>query len=216
MNKLKSFLTVVGAVTVLVLAANTVAYAATGGKFLLGMTNKANKASTLKRTTSGPALNLVTKPSGTAPLTVNSNGKVANLNADLLDGLDASQLSNRSYVFTKDVTTPTTLVNVAVPVPPGTYTFGYSAFMSGATNTAVGCELFNHHPGASDVVVGTTGFNSGSAAPGPGVSGAGVVSTASGDVLHLWCTTGAPFTTQPGLPIQLVMTPTTVVGGGGL
>jgi hypothetical protein len=96
MHRIKTFLTVIGAVTILVLAANTVAYAATGGKFVLGQTNKANKATTLKRTTSGPALNLVTKPSSTAPFTVNSNGKVANLNADSLDGLDSSSFAPAS------------------------------------------------------------------------------------------------------------------------
>ena len=90
MNRLKTFLTVIGAVTILVLAANSVAYAATGGKFVLGKVNKARTVSTLKRTTNGPALNLVTKPTGTAPFSVNSNGKVTNLNADSLDGLDSS------------------------------------------------------------------------------------------------------------------------------
>jgi hypothetical protein len=93
MQKLKTFLTVFGAVTVLVLAANTVAFAATGGKFILGHTNKANKVSTLKRTTSGSALTLITKSSANAPLTTNGRGKVANLNADLLDGLDSSALA---------------------------------------------------------------------------------------------------------------------------
>lgn len=90
MHRLKTFLTVIGAVTILVLAANTVAYAATGGKFILGKTNKANKVSTLKRTTNGPALNLVTKSSTSAPFTANGLGKVTNLNADLLDGMSSS------------------------------------------------------------------------------------------------------------------------------
>jgi hypothetical protein len=99
MHRLKTFLTVIGAVTILVLAANTVAYAATGGKFILGKTNKANKVTTLKRTTSGAALNLVTKPSTTAPFTVNSNGTVANLNADMVDGHDTSYFASRSQVL---------------------------------------------------------------------------------------------------------------------
>jgi hypothetical protein len=90
MRSFKTILTVVGAVTVLVLAANTVAYAATGGKFILGKTNKANKVSTLKRTTNGSALNLITKSSSNAPLSTNGKGKVANLNADMLDGKDST------------------------------------------------------------------------------------------------------------------------------
>jgi hypothetical protein len=44
MRRLKTFLTVIGAVTILVLAANSAVYAATGGRFILGKTNKANRA----------------------------------------------------------------------------------------------------------------------------------------------------------------------------
>jgi hypothetical protein len=98
-HKLKSFLTVLGAVTVLVLAGNTVAFAATGGKFFLGKTNKADQVSTLKRTTSGAALNLVTKSSSNAPLTTNGKGKVANLNADSLDGKDSSAFQSKVGPF---------------------------------------------------------------------------------------------------------------------
>ncbi|MBW8751532.1 MAG: hypothetical protein JF565_08920 [Propionibacteriales bacterium] len=96
MLRIKTLLTVIGAATILVLAGNTVALAATGHSFILGKTNKANTVSTLKRTTNGPALNLVTKPSNTAPFSVNSNGKVANLNADSLDGQDSSAFAPSS------------------------------------------------------------------------------------------------------------------------
>jgi hypothetical protein len=95
MRSLKTSLTVIGAVVVLLLAGNTVAYAATGGKFFLGKTNKADQVSTLKRTTSGAALNLVTKSSSNAPLTTNGKGKVANLNADSLDGKDSSAFQTK-------------------------------------------------------------------------------------------------------------------------
>lgn len=94
MQKLKTFLTVIGAVTILVLAANSAVYAATGGKFVLGSTNKAGKVSTLKRTHSGAALNLVTKSSANPPMTVNGRGKVTNLNADRLDGRDSSSFAS--------------------------------------------------------------------------------------------------------------------------
>jgi hypothetical protein len=90
MRHLKTFLTVIGAVTILVLAANSAVYAATGGKFILGKKNTANNVSTLKRTTAGPALKLKTATSGSAPLAVTGTGKVANLNVDKLDDLDSS------------------------------------------------------------------------------------------------------------------------------
>jgi hypothetical protein len=114
MQKFKTFLTVIGAVTVLVLAANTAAFAATGGKFILGKTNKASKVSTLKRTTAGSPLNLVTKSGANAPFTTNGGGKVANLNADKIDGKDSSAFASassqpiaRGFINTGGGTTPT-------------------------------------------------------------------------------------------------------------
>jgi hypothetical protein len=90
MRHLKTFLTVLGAVTVLVLAGNTVALATTGHSFILGKSNSANKLTSLSRTTSGPALKVTTKRSSNPPFQVNGKGKVTNLNADMIDGKDSS------------------------------------------------------------------------------------------------------------------------------
>jgi hypothetical protein len=90
MHYLKTTLAAIGAASVLVLAANTVAIAANGHGFLLGQSNSASKITTLTRTTSGPALQVKTKSSSNAPFTVNGKGKVTNLNADRLDGIDSS------------------------------------------------------------------------------------------------------------------------------
>jgi len=97
MRSLKALMTVIGAVTVLVLAGNTVALAATGHAFILGKTNKANQVTVLKRTTPGSALSLKTTSTANAPLSTNARGKVANLNSDLLDGFDSSDLGTRAY-----------------------------------------------------------------------------------------------------------------------
>lgn len=99
-SRLISLLTVIGAVTVLVLAGNTVALAATGKGFLLGKINTANKITVLKRTTPGTALKVVTKSATSAPLQVNGTGKVANLNADTVDGLDSSAFAPASLATT--------------------------------------------------------------------------------------------------------------------
>ena len=80
----------IGAVTALVLGSGT-AYAATGGNFLLGKSNKAGATTSLTNTT-GTALALTSK-SGTAPLRVSNGVKVTNLNADRLDGLDSSSFA---------------------------------------------------------------------------------------------------------------------------
>jgi hypothetical protein len=87
------------------------AFGTNGGKFILGSLN--NTATAITKLTGtvggGPALQ-VSNPStatgstaldlqvatGKAPMKVNSNAQVANLNSDKLDGLDASQLGGLS------------------------------------------------------------------------------------------------------------------------
>jgi len=51
MRHLKTTLAVLGAVTVLALAGDTIALGTTGHAFILGKVNKANAVTTLKRTT---------------------------------------------------------------------------------------------------------------------------------------------------------------------
>jgi hypothetical protein len=158
MQKLKTFLTVIGAVTVLVLAANTAVYAATGGKFILGQTNKANKASTLKRTTSGSALNLTTKSSTNSPMTVNGTGKVTNLNADKLDGHDSSFFASGGY--STGFTSPVVMTSageshllMSLAVPAGRYVVisrlqGETGNDGGGNNFRYDCTL----AGAGDTI----------------------------------------------------------------
>jgi hypothetical protein len=92
--------------TVLLLMSGSAVLAGTGvgGVFNLGVTNSVNKVSVLKGTVStpllrvtndgtGPALSLQVKNPGTAPILLDaeSTGKVAHLNADMLDGKDSTQ-----------------------------------------------------------------------------------------------------------------------------
>jgi hypothetical protein len=78
----------------LFMAMGGTAVAATGGSFILGKSNSADAVSTLTNST-GPALSL-RAPSGSAPLRVNRTVKVANLNADLLDGRDSSAFVSKA------------------------------------------------------------------------------------------------------------------------
>jgi hypothetical protein len=78
---------VAGAAAALVLGSGT-AFAATGGKFILGKPNAATTVTTLTNNY-GSALTLNSK-AGQPSLRVNRNVKVPNLNSDLLDGLDQS------------------------------------------------------------------------------------------------------------------------------
>ena len=91
---------VVGYIALFVALGGTT-YAATGGNFILGQSNSAGSTTSLTRTganagkglqvtntstTPGATALGLTVASGHAPFTVNSAGKVANLNADAVDG----------------------------------------------------------------------------------------------------------------------------------
>jgi hypothetical protein len=79
------------------------AYAATGGNFILGQSNSASARTTLSAPIANRALQVTNTSTGTGatalglnvasghpPFTVNSGTKVANLNADRLDGIDST------------------------------------------------------------------------------------------------------------------------------
>jgi hypothetical protein len=214
MQRLKTFLTVIGAVTILVLAANSAVYAATGGKFVLGKTNKAGKASTLKRTTSGATLNLVTKSSANPPMTVNGRGRVANLNADKIDGLDSTALTTVPYVFTRRVTTPTAAVILDASVPAGTYLVSYSASLNSqpsADLSHLDCYVEQRN-GTTTTDVGETYATSGGS-KFMACSGSALVTKkpGAGNYVQLICVAGAPFVSWESAfasaPVQFVLTP---------
>ena len=77
-------------IVALVLGAATAAFGANGDVFRIGQSNFASAVSVLDKSGAGPALRLLVD-SG-PPLAVNSQGKVANLNADRLDGKHATQI----------------------------------------------------------------------------------------------------------------------------
>jgi hypothetical protein len=217
MQKLKTFLTVIGAVTILVLAANTAVYAATGGKFILGKVNKANTVSTLKRTTNGPALNLTTKSSASAPLSTNATGKVGNLNADRLDGYDSSALRPSSYVFTRVVGSANTSQTVDLgSLPAGTYQFGYSVYMQGGgiDNGYASCYFYRGRSGdytyyGESRIMTRTSVT-------PGLSGTAIIEVRPTDDFAFYCVATQSWTTDPSQRMQVSATRTNVVGGGAL
>jgi hypothetical protein len=99
-----SFANVVSVIALFVALGGTT-YAATGGNFILGQSNSASSTTSLTRTgaNAGKGLQVnntstgagatalgLSVASGHTPFTVNSGTKVANLNADKLDGLDST------------------------------------------------------------------------------------------------------------------------------
>ena len=98
-------------VMALVIGAASTAWSATGGNFILGKGNAADAITRLAGAAGvdGPMLQLVNNnadpndtaldlrvQAGEAPMRVNSDTKVANLNADMVDGQDASQLAEKT------------------------------------------------------------------------------------------------------------------------
>jgi hypothetical protein len=93
-------------ITALVVALGGAGYSATGGNFILGQSNSATTRSTLTASITDRALQITNSStgaqatalglsvgSGRPPMVVNSNTKVRNLNADLLDGLDSTDFA---------------------------------------------------------------------------------------------------------------------------
>jgi hypothetical protein len=107
-------------------------YAATGGNFILGQSNSAGNTTSLSAPLAGKkALQLTNTSTGAGatalglnvasghpPFTVNSGTKVANLNADKLDGLDSTTFtSTRTLVWNAAASTtpPTTTIATVGP-----------------------------------------------------------------------------------------------------
>jgi hypothetical protein len=204
MRRLKTIASAMAVALVLVASLDYVASAATGGKFILGQLNKANKTTTLKRTTGGPALQLATTSSTASPLVVNGRGRVANLNADLLDGKDSAALLATASVFTSAITTPTSELDIVIPLPAGRYLISYSAYLATSTGSLASCVIMRRSVAApsTNTYVGRSQFDP---EPGsyPGLTGSGYVEKSGDATIHLGCSS-ATFTTTASEPIQIV------------
>jgi hypothetical protein len=143
----RTLLTAVGIAGLLVVGIDAVSYAATGDALILGHSNNAGQSTTVSNTGSGPVLKLHAS-AGQPALSVNTNNKITNLNADYVDGQSASQLqSTRSLVYSIEGTFNSgTTFNIAAPAA-GDYLVNYSLWMGGtfassSTPTHGYCELF--------------------------------------------------------------------------
>jgi hypothetical protein len=119
-----------GAVMALVIGSGT-AFAATGGKFILGKSNSAGATSTLTNSR-GTALTLNSK-AGTPSLRVNRTTKVPNLNSDLLDGLDQSR-----FALVAGQTNTISDSGLVVPADPDA---GTPAFIAAQVSCPAGTQM---------------------------------------------------------------------------
>ena len=210
MRHLKTALTVLGAVTVLLLAGNTLAYAATGKALILGGANSAGKQTALARTTVGPVLNLRAKSPSSPPLTTNARGKVANLNADRVDGLDAAALRTRSRVFTSTFA-GAARAEIALPLSPGSYLVSYAVYAETESDAPIGvsCWILEDRPGGiNDKRVASDAADVSAAWIEHAVSGSGLVTRTADATVKLKCESPDGEFRTGQVPVQVVVTPT--------
>lgn len=212
-TKLSSVLTVIGAATVLVLAGNTVALAATGHSFILGHVNYTKQQTTLVRSTGGTALRVATKYAVNPPFSVNGHGKVANLNADLLDGLDSTALNGvRAQVYRYNFTTlKTEHVQPLPALAPGSYLVTASVVMlSGggtqAAPTGQYCELLQSGPGIDEVEHGYVQTTNSSESYAPALGLTAVLNTSEGNQVTLKCSSNKTWKSFSTFPVEVTVT----------
>lgn len=179
-----ALLSVVLAAALLVSGYDLATFAATGDSLLLGHRNVANKATKVKRSTAGPVLDLKARR-GSAPLKVNSGVKVGSLNADRVDGLDASAL--QTNVTTFHVTLDHDVSYFSSPrfdLARGSYLVNWSAELDVDTSGKMVCMIYNHGTGPTYVAGDKLDF---------GVSfvdllsGSGVVDVTAPNQLEFFC-----------------------------
>jgi hypothetical protein len=90
-GKATVFLVSLAVILAMVLGVASMAFARDGQSFILGARNAASSVSTLVKQGAGPALSL--EVGSGAPLKVNSTTRVAKLNADRVDSMEASELA---------------------------------------------------------------------------------------------------------------------------
>lgn len=212
MRHLKTILAVIGAAAVLVLAANTVAMAATGQAFLLGKTNFAGAVTTVERTTNGPAFKITNNNTSSAPLVTNGTGKVTNLNADKVDGIDSTAMQNLSYVWRSSFT-DRTVASFTVPLANGSYLISYSSFLQGADVGGIDCFVKETN-GVNDRFTARVALNNDHTGSTlyPAVSGTGLVTKSTGTVIKVECHSTTNFHTWDNEPFEIVATKTTRIG----
>ena len=140
------------------LASTALAGTGVGARFDLGKVNRVNAVTRLVGSVAGPslqidnnsadaaatALDLQVEP-GKAPMSVNSDGRVANLNADKIDGQDSGAFMPASTYRVDKPIAVDTLFSTAVSCDPG------DLALSGAwANKDNGTEVTTATPGLND------------------------------------------------------------------
>lgn len=151
-------LVVTAASTALVVGFGLSASASASGLLRLGTHNDAPRTTTLVNHGRGPALQLKTGP-GAPPLTVSSSKRVAHLNAARLDGMRASALRTRVYIYRigGDEDWGPDLVKVFPGLPPGEYLATYQMRMVLYAGGSASCWFTTATQSRAGYAAGSTG-----------------------------------------------------------
>lgn len=201
MKRTTAVLALVAVCSVSFVAHDVASYAATGQSLILGKRNTAGATTTLEVTRPGAAFNLVTKP-GSPPLRVNRRARVANLNADLVDGQDATALQTRALRFTVQPRSgSSTVLDVPLaPVPTGSYLISYSVTLQAVDDTV--CYL-RRGPSGSVYTALTYGTSFGAVAFRTHQASV-VTEVGAADDLLLHCNSPAPINFRTGSDTSFV------------
>lgn len=150
----------------LLLGVATTALAGTGvgARFQLGQTNTVNAITKLVGSVAGPSLVIDNNSAGTgataldlqvepgkAPMTVNSEAKVANLNSDKLDGLDSSSFAGygeSAYLDIKSLTACNTQDQGLVSIP---FSVSRPTLVYASANAVYSANTSNHAQASIEV-----------------------------------------------------------------
>lgn len=136
-------------------------------------------------------------------------------NATNLNGQPATAYQDNATVYTSTfaATAATTRV-ITIPLAPGNYEIGYSAFLPGGSGYTF-CQVRRVRTSPANTL--NVADDTVDTAGGPSVSAVGVVDVLAGDVVTLRCNSATAFGADPSQPIQIIVTPLdSVTNGGGL
>jgi hypothetical protein len=152
------FLVGLAVIVALLFGVASMALARDGQSFILGQRNVAQSLSTLVRQEAGPALSL--QVDSGAPLAVNSESRVDNLNADELDGKNASEIgvNGLERVVASSDTNSNSPKDVVARCPSGKILVGTGFDIAGgksgtSPNTQTDVVVDAVIPGTSAVIV---------------------------------------------------------------
>lgn len=177
-----------GLTAAVVLGGAGVASASNGGNFILGQTNQETSTSYLNNSTGTPLK--LNAPANAAPLKVSNSNLVSGLNAQLVNGMSASQLATGGDGFTGPATDTPIDINQEEVASTGSLAAG--------TYYVTGTALLQVASGDSDGFCYITKGSSGNPVNWGGAGQTGFVQASetaaikvnAGDTLQEWCESG--------------------------